>query len=338
MQANFPFNSSIEVDRYYDGIPFVSTLTNLYIIFQKCVLIPVAEAKTSCLDNHYFTYLEEKSLLRCIVLLLPILGNLIVYLYDCQYPDDGQEFAKAVLRKDGTALKYATPDGQNEKEMTTLALQSNADAFQYASPTIRGDRDFVLSLLKPGGQKAWMATIFPHITEELKKDRELVLKLVTCDCLKLESLDESFRDDPEIVSAAYGGLGYSLQYASERLRNDRDFVRKKLGLGGYTFFHYAGEKLKNDKAFVLELINSHRLLQGVYQYASAELRDDEEVARAALTYSGHLLPWAGNKVRNNKALVLLAIENTNGDAFDYASKNLKSDPEVIKAAKVKRSS
>jgi hypothetical protein len=333
MQANFPFNSSIEADRYYDRIPVISTLTNLYIIFQKCILIPLAEAMTPCQNNHYFTHLQEKSLLRCIVLLFPFLGNLALYLYDCQYPDDGQEFAKAVLRKDGKALEYATPEWQNEKETVELALNSNPNALQYASSSLRGDREFILACLNQAKYRSEKSQIFLHIDEELKKDREFALKLAALCGSTLQYMDESFQNDREIVFAAIkSSKGLILRFASESLRNDKDLVREAvISSLGFALEH-ASVQLKNDKAFVLEFCQK-RWTCAAFRRASDALRDDEEVARATFAFTGDYLNDAGEKVKNNKELVLLAIKNSSrGYAYSYASHSLKWDPEVRQAA------
>lgn len=65
------------LDRHLDYVPFVSTVTNLFDLFCKHVVIPKLDTK-----NHFFTYLKNKNDFRCVALLIPVIGNVIVYLYD----------------------------------------------------------------------------------------------------------------------------------------------------------------------------------------------------------------------------------------------------------------
>jgi len=64
-------------DMFFDYVPFISTATNLIDIFQKCVVIPLLD-REFVEENHYLSHLKSKSYLRCVFLLVPILGNLII--------------------------------------------------------------------------------------------------------------------------------------------------------------------------------------------------------------------------------------------------------------------
>jgi hypothetical protein len=71
----------VTLDVISDYIPVVSTLTNLVVLFQKCLVVPFMKA--DFIDtSHYFTHLKSKTFVRCIVLIIPVLGNAIVLLYD----------------------------------------------------------------------------------------------------------------------------------------------------------------------------------------------------------------------------------------------------------------
>lgn len=73
-------NALIRIDQFSDYIPAASTVTNFVDIFEKCVF---REFKTKGIDkNRYFFHIKNKSILRCIVLLVPILGNIFIGLHD----------------------------------------------------------------------------------------------------------------------------------------------------------------------------------------------------------------------------------------------------------------
>ena len=73
-------NFVVDNDVYCDRIPIISTLVNLYYLFQKCV-IDIFKIDSSA-RSFNAEHISHKSYLRCVVLLVPILGNIVVYLYE----------------------------------------------------------------------------------------------------------------------------------------------------------------------------------------------------------------------------------------------------------------
>lgn len=71
----------VSLDTLMDYIPVVSTLTNLVDLFQKCLVVPFMHEKYIH-TSHYFTHIKNKSFARCAVLLLPVVGNIVIILYD----------------------------------------------------------------------------------------------------------------------------------------------------------------------------------------------------------------------------------------------------------------
>ncbi len=62
-------------------IPLVSSATNLVELFLKCAVLPFMD-KATIASNHYYKHIDEKSFSRCILLVIPIIGNIIVGIYD----------------------------------------------------------------------------------------------------------------------------------------------------------------------------------------------------------------------------------------------------------------
>ncbi|MBA3238041.1 MAG: ankyrin repeat domain-containing protein [Parachlamydiaceae bacterium] len=75
----------INVDKICDYLPFVSTITNLAVILKKiemdCSGTPLTE------DQHYYLHIQKKDYVDCVVLLIPVIGN-IAYsrLFSCCFP------------------------------------------------------------------------------------------------------------------------------------------------------------------------------------------------------------------------------------------------------------
>jgi hypothetical protein len=74
-------NSLVKTDRICDYVPLISTASNLVAIFEKFVVLPFIESSKK-LSNRYYALIENKSLLRCLILLIPLIGNIIIGIFD----------------------------------------------------------------------------------------------------------------------------------------------------------------------------------------------------------------------------------------------------------------
>ena len=91
---------------------------------------------------------------------------------------------------------------------------------------------------------------------------------------------------------------------------------------------YASKELKNDQDVVLAAVrNSGDALQ----YASKELKSDKDVVLEAVSKDGSALEYASEELKNDKEVVLAAVRQ-DGSALYYASDALKNDKEVVLAA------
>ena len=65
-------------------------------------------------------------------------------------------------------------------------------------------------------------------TEELKSDREMVMKAVSNNGLALEYATEELKGDREIVMRAVSQDGFALRYASQELKGDKEMMQHAL--------------------------------------------------------------------------------------------------------------
>ena len=82
----------VRVDECSDYIPGVSSLTNLCCIFQKG-LLSLTDRK-DFVENSYVFHVYHKNLARCLIACMPILGNIILAIYDDQIDDQIVEAEK----------------------------------------------------------------------------------------------------------------------------------------------------------------------------------------------------------------------------------------------------
>jgi hypothetical protein len=74
-------NFLVKTDCLCDYVPLVSSATNLVDLFQKCVVLPLMD-KSKIASSHYYKHLDQKSFFRCFLLVIPVVGNIIVGIYD----------------------------------------------------------------------------------------------------------------------------------------------------------------------------------------------------------------------------------------------------------------
>jgi hypothetical protein len=181
-------------------------------------------------------------------------------------------------------------DFSNQNEVQNL-LHSTGLISDYLS------KEFVISALKEGRST--------HIPDHLKNDREIALAAVRANG-DMITFFPKFHNDKEIILAA---------------------VEWKPDL-----FKWASEKLKNDKEFVLKVLKNQEFVErNLHQSISNKLLDDKEVF-LEVARRGNGLQFFSKKLLNDKAIMLEAVRNNSNSVFRAASQELKEDKEFVLAA------
>jgi len=150
--------SSVKADQICDYIPLTSTACNLVNIFQKCTILFMDESKVA--KSPYYTYLQQKSFSRCVLLLIPFIGNFFVGIYDL-VNDDQQHYAfSAVFAAKGN------------KELMLSYIQNYSWAFKYASKDLKEDPDIMLAAIKKNGMA------LKYASDKFKKDPAMVIAAI----------------------------------------------------------------------------------------------------------------------------------------------------------------
>lgn len=171
---------------------------------------------------------------------------------------------------------------------------------------------------------------FDDLTD--KNDKELVLKAVQrshrAQCLQFAS--DTLRDDNEVVYYAARQDGRAMQYASERLRNDKDFLKAIMSIPRHFYIVRYASKLLDDEDFILEIATEFENA-GVLEFASDRLKNSKELVVKVLVAVhgvGYNLKVASSELQDDKEVVLRTIQN-NKKAIKFASERLRSDKKFI---------
>jgi hypothetical protein len=163
-----------------------------------------------------------------------------------------------------------------------------------------------------------------YASEELKRDKKIVLAAVTQYGSALLYASKELRRDEKIVLAAVTQYGRALQFASEELRRDKKIVIAAVTQNGQAL-QLASEELRRDEKIVLAAVTQDGL---ALQYASEELKRDEKIVLAAVTQDGLALEFASEELKGDKELMLAAVTQSYS-ALQYASEELKRDEEFL---------
>ncbi|MDD7804220.1 MAG: DUF4116 domain-containing protein, partial [Endozoicomonas sp. (ex Botrylloides leachii)] len=236
---------------------------------------------------------------------------------------DNREFILAQVKQHPKAMKahiQSWSRWHQDKNLMKEAFLHGACEWYHLDANWRNDKQFILSVIP--SQKLW-----PYdLSDKLLEDRSVILTFLFHNQDLFGDTLQSFSDDPEVMLAAVKCCAGNLKRASDRLKNDRDFVLKAIRSQGSNL-EYASHVLKYD-IFGFEEDKSK---DSNLEYASHALKDDIEVVQAACHLDGYALKYASDRLRGKKSVVLEAVSNR-GSALQYASDKLKNDPDVFIAA------
>ncbi|EFC41905.1 predicted protein [Naegleria gruberi] len=278
------------------------------------------------------------------------------------------EIVRIAVQQDGIALQFASKELKNNKEIVLLALESHPKSYACISLGLKKDRDvifkafsksltclsqvdqlfsndreFIRTLAKLDGNVALYYASeelrndreiviksiqqdpsgFIFASKELQKDREIVKSAVMKNGLCLRFLSAQLRDDREIAELALKSCGLSIQYISERLRNDTEFLQS-LGKRGY-LLRYLPDEFRYDREILLE---SLKLDPINFDFIPNELKNDREFILQAATRCGMILSFVNDQFRKDREIVLAAVSQ-NGHAIKKVSKELLDDEDII---------
>lgn len=113
---------------------------------------------------------------------------------------------------------------------------------------------------------------------------------------------DRLKDDEDFVRYVLDKCGYQLMYASPRLRDDNEFVRKTVNkcVGA---LEYASDRILNDRNFMKSIIEVHAC---AFKYAGEELRSDYDLVQFTVRRRGSCIQYTN--FRDNEYLVRLALQ------------------------------
>ena len=135
-----------------------------------------------------------------------------------------------------------------------------------------------------------------YASEELQKDREVVLTAVTQDGKAMQFASRDFWRDREFVLA----VAAVQSFVTEKRKHRSNKV---------LFMKYVSVELRADRELVMAAVAQDGL---ALEYASEKLRADREVVWAAVMRDGHALEYASEKLRADRLLRWISVDQIDG--------------------------
>lgn len=223
-----------------------------------------------------------------------------------------------IIENNGKALKWASPEIKNNREIVLRVLKRSHHYFQYASDFLKNDKEFVLEVLKHDGRA------LQYVSEELKNDKKVVLRAIKQNGCALNHAPDHFKNDKKIVLKALKQNAWAIFYVSEELINDRKFLLEALKQSNL-LIQFLPEQVKNDYQLVLEAVKQNGL---ALQYACNALKNDKKIILEAVKQNYRAFKFAPPHLRDDRELVLQALKY-NGLIINYVSRSLKYDKEIV---------
>ena len=253
---------------------------------------------------------------------------------------DDKEFVLQIVEKNSWTIKHASDRLKNDKDVVLKAIENDAWFLVYARNGLRNNREFLLEAINQnsecllfaddGLKKEILANLDKNnsFDEEQKDNADYMLKLIKKDYFNIKYASDRLKNDSDFILKAIKSSdeGFKcLAFATDELKANKEFILKIYKkVGNYTFA-LASETLKCDKDYILKLLKYNYL---DFAYVCYELRSDREFMQNAISENGETIEFASYELRNDEEFILQAIEK-NHLCFVYASDRLKNDKEFM---------
>ena len=191
---------------------------------------------------------------------------------------------------------------------------------RYCAQELRSEREVVMKAVSEDGRA------LEHASLELRGDREIVMRAVTEHGFALKHAAKDLMGDREVVMAAVARHGDALRFATEELRDDREVVMAAVAKHGMALRN-ATAGLRGDRQVVMKAISQSGFS---VLYATREMRGDEEVMQAAL--AAHPADLVGLRVfllSGRSCNQIFYCRQDLGVVFRRCAELLDLDPEVV---------
>lgn len=225
----------------------------------------------------------------------------------------------------GLKLKFATSLLKKDQAFVSQAVKNNPHSFQYASPELKNDPMFVKQLLK---EINWHESLFQHLGENLKKNKQFMMDLVEKNGFILKYLDPDMIDRKMVIKALQNNKKCFL-FIPPSFLEDENFVFENLIMTMKEKFplKLLPESLMHKIPFLKRVVS----LNGMYlKYLPNTLQDNEDLVIPAIQQNYHCLEFVSKRLKSDSDFMAFVIvheknKHRQKDFFQYVDPELTND-------------
>ena len=218
------------MEPHWNYIPLASTVISIIHLYHKCIWQGINSQTLREGKKNYYDFLAETSLTRCTLLFIPILGNIIIGIYDAY-----RSQVLDAVTTDHIPLSDINSLFQDDLEIVMAACRYDLTNAEFASTRIKNSPEFIRFIA--GYNFVFALTV---AGEELQTDTSFVLEMAQ-------------RGPHEVLQDP--------TYGNQRI-NNVDIMRELIITQGRRhLILFMGENLRNDTSFILEIaqISPHEI-------------------------------------------------------------------------------
>lgn len=179
-----------------------------------------------------------------------------------------KDFILRLLKFNYLDFAYIWYELRSDREFMLNAISENGETIEFANYELRNDEEFMLNAIEKNH------LCFVYASDKLRNDKEFMLKAIDKNFMVIEHAKNIFRDDKDIILTALerDSYGLSLSHASDRLRDDEEFMLQVVDVNIKALKHLS-DRLKNNSDFMLKAFDKDNRS---IEYASNELKSNKE--------------------------------------------------------------
>lgn len=243
-----------------DYLPVASSIKGLGELAAKAVAKTIAVSKaisgftgkstaelTDSATVHRVSYLKNRSKLRCLLLFIPIFGNVSVAIYDLKKSYNKKQTIKQII---------------NYSQSIKNSRQPTVEIIQHSKA--------ILELLKKEVFKK-DPSLFKHVDEKFREDYSFMLEAVKINPNFIKYTNEEFKNDPFLILQLLEKNPDFIQYIGLALKNNALFMSEAVQMN-QKFIRHIGKELKRNFAFMVEMMEKK---PSFFRYANSELQSKQ---------------------------------------------------------------
>ena len=211
----------------------------------------------------------------------------------------------------------------SKKKHYKIKIRSDYFYMRFAGE-LRADKDFIFDVIY---DDYWgFADLRPlkFISEEIKSDKEFMLKLMEHGSYALLYASDKLKADKEIILAATDFAHFRLEFANDALKDDEDIALAAIKNCSFNYEHVSN-RLKKDKKLALTAV---RLDGRNLEHVSQELKKNNEVVSCAVKNDVYAIEFANHDIDIYRDMALLVVQR-DGCYLPELKPSMRDDAEIV---------